>query len=104
MQPGGEELAISALTGAGLPRLRAMLTQAAADLTDLQGAAALSRPRQTACLRDTAGALSRALALSEPELRGEELRAAANALSRLTGVIGVEAILDAVFSGFCIGK
>ncbi|WP_408820863.1 hypothetical protein [Acidocella sp.] len=44
------------------------------------------------------------MAEEEPELRGEELRAAAHALARLTGVIGVEEILDAVFSGFCIGK
>jgi tRNA modification GTPase len=98
------ELAVSALNGAGMPQLRAALAQAAAELTDLKGSAALSRPRQVACVRDTAEALGRALALPEPELRGEELRAAANALSRLTGVIGVEAILDAVFSGFCIGK
>jgi tRNA modification GTPase len=44
------------------------------------------------------------LAVEEPELRGEELREASHALARLTGVIGVEEILDAVFSGFCIGK
>ena len=101
---GAEELAISALTGQGMTQLRAALAQAAANLTDLNGSAALARPRQIACVRDTAEALGRALALTEPELRGEELRTAAAALSRLTGVIGVEAILDAVFSGFCIGK
>ncbi|MBU6397193.1 MAG: tRNA modification GTPase, partial [Rhodospirillales bacterium] len=54
--------------------------------------------------RDTVMALDMALALAEPELRGEELRTAAQALARLTGSIGVEEILDAVFSGFCIGK
>jgi tRNA modification GTPase len=48
--------------------------------------------------------LGRAVAEGEPELRGEELRAAAHALARLTGVIGVEEVLDAVFSSFCIGK
>jgi tRNA modification GTPase len=42
--------------------------------------------------------------VDEPELRGENLRLAATALARLTGVVGVEEILDAVFSGFCIGK
>jgi tRNA modification GTPase len=49
-------------------------------------------------------ALDMALTLEEPELRGEELRAAGQALARLVGGIGVEEILDAVFSGFCIGK
>ena len=95
---------VSATNDAGMAALRTTLAAAAARLTDTKGAAALSRPRQTACLRDTAEALDRALATTEPELRGEELRTAAHALARLTGRVGVEEILDAVFSGFCIGK
>jgi tRNA modification GTPase len=99
-------LLVSASAGQGMPQLREILADAASRLTDTKGAAALSRPRQIACVRDTAACLARALtlALDEPELRGEELRAAAHELSRLMGVIGVEEILDAVFSGFCIGK
>ncbi len=97
-------LAISALSGQGMHALRAQLAEAAARLTDTKGAATLARPRQIACVRDTAEALALALTIDEPELRGEELRAASHALARLTGVIGVEEILDAVFSGFCIGK
>ncbi len=97
-------LAISARTGAGLPTLLARLTEIAQRLTDTTAAPALARPRQIACIRDTADALSSALANPEPELRGEDLRSAATALARLTGTIGVEEILDAVFSGFCIGK
>ncbi len=93
-------LAVSAATGAGMPQLWQELAAAAARLTDTKGAAALARPRQIACVRDTAQALERALAVAEPELRGEELRAASHALARLTGVIGVEEILDAVFAGF----
>jgi tRNA modification GTPase len=100
----GEGLVVSAATGLGMDGLRAALAEAAARLTDTQGAAVLTRPRQIACVRDTAMALERAMAELEPELRGEELRAAAHALARLTGAIGVEEILDAVFSGFCIGK
>jgi tRNA modification GTPase len=96
--------AVSAATGRGMHELRVLLAEAAARLTDTKGAAALARPRQIACVRDTAAALERALAVDEPELRGEELRAAAHELARLMGVIGVEEILDAVFSGFCIGK
>lgn len=97
-------LAVSAATGQGMQPLRQHLIEAAENLTDTKGAAALSRPRQIACVRDTAAALERALEIDEPELRGEELRAAAHELGRLMGVIGVEEILDAVFSGFCIGK
>ncbi|OYW04529.1 MAG: hypothetical protein B7Z59_14570, partial [Acidiphilium sp. 37-67-22] len=60
--------------------------------------------RQIACLRDVAAALDRALAIDVPELRAEEMQAAAAALARLTGTIGVEDVLDQVFSSFCIGK
>jgi tRNA modification GTPase len=97
-------LAISAQTGEGIPALLAALTAIAQRLTDTTGAPALARPRQIACIRDIAAALTSALANPEPELRGEDLRTAATALARLTGTIGVEEILDAVFSGFCIGK
>ncbi|MBU6449765.1 MAG: tRNA uridine-5-carboxymethylaminomethyl(34) synthesis GTPase MnmE [Rhodospirillales bacterium] len=100
----GREFSVSAKTGRNMPELRARLAEAALALTDRQGAAALSRPRQVACVRDTVMALDMAVALTEPELRGEELRTAAQALARLAGGVGVEEILDAVFSGFCIGK
>ena len=95
---------ISAKTGQGMANLRARLVAEAHALTDRQGAASLARPRQVVCVRDTVIALDMALAIDEPELRGEELRAAAQALARLVGGIGVEEVLDAVFSGFCIGK
>ena len=36
--------------------------------------------------------------------RAEALRAALRALGRITGRVGVEAVLDAVFAEFCIGK
>ena len=38
------------------------------------------------------------------EIAAEELRAAAKALGRVTGVIDTEDLLDAIFSEFCIGK
>jgi tRNA modification GTPase len=73
-------------------------------MTDTKSAPALSRPRQIGCIRDTVAALARALEASAPELCAEDLRSAANALARLTGAIGVEEVLDAVFGSFCIGK
>lgn len=95
---------VSASNGTGLAALRQTLTRAALRLTSLSAPAALTRQRQIACVRDAAAALDCALAQEAPELRGEDLRGAAHALARLTGTIGVEEILDAVFSGFCIGK
>lgn len=38
------------------------------------------------------------------ELAAEELRAAARALGRVTGIIDTEDLLDAIFTEFCIGK
>jgi tRNA modification GTPase len=102
--PASASFAISAQTGGGLSALLATLTKIAQRLTDFTGAPALARPRQIACIRDTAQALASALSNPAPELRGEDLRSAATALARLTGSIGVEEILDAVFGGFCIGK
>ncbi|WP_298215241.1 tRNA uridine-5-carboxymethylaminomethyl(34) synthesis GTPase MnmE [Acidocella sp.] len=104
LDPGSPGMRVSARTGEGMAALRERLTAEARALTDRHGAAAPSRPRQLACLRDTVMALDMALELAEPELRGEELRAAAQALARLAGTIGMEEILDAVFAGFCIGK
>jgi tRNA modification GTPase len=97
-------LNVSAKTGDGIEALLSALSRIAGKLTDMKGMPALGRPRQVACVRDAVEALGEALETGEPELRGEALRAAAVALGRLTGVIGVEEILDGVFSGFCIGK
>ena len=97
-------LAISATTGAGMAELTRALTAEAEILTDTLGAPALGRPRQVACLQAAAAALASARTNPEPELRAEDLRAAATALARLTGAIGVEEVLDAVFGSFCIGK
>jgi tRNA modification GTPase len=97
-------LSVSARTGAGLPKLRDQLATIAARLTHRATPAALTRPRQVACIRDTAKALSRAATTPDPELRAEDFRSAAHALSRLTGTISVEEVLDAVFGSFCIGK
>ncbi len=102
--PPADTLAISATTGAGLPALVARLTEIAQRLTDTTFAPALARPRQIACLQATASALASAQTNPEPELRAEDLRIAATALARLTGTIGIEEVLDAVFGSFCIGK
>ena len=97
-------LAVSARTGAGLAALLDALRARVEALVERGGGPALPRPRQIACLRDVVAALDRALAVGVPELRAEELQAAAGALARLTGTIGVEDVLDQVFSSFCIGK
>ncbi len=97
-------LAISALTGQGLDTLRAQLEVAATALAGMGEQAGLTRPRHVAAVRDALGWLDDLASAPVPELRAEALRAALRALGRLTGQVGVEAILDLVFSEFCIGK
>ena len=97
-------LAVSAATGQGMGALLARIEAEVERLTARSDAASLARPRQIACLREMIAALDAARAETTPELRAEELQAAANALARLTGAIGVEDVLDRVFASFCIGK
>jgi tRNA modification GTPase len=79
----------------------------AAEATRLAGAgdaALLTRPRHRAALAEAAAWLMEAEGAPLPELVSEALRAALRAIGRLTGRVGVEAILDVVFGEFCIGK
>jgi tRNA modification GTPase len=97
-------IVVSARTGAGLPALRAALEAAVRARAGVSDVAGLTRPRHRAALADTIAALDTLPHAGLPELRAEALRAAMRALGRLTGALGVEAILDLVFSEFCIGK
>ena len=95
---------ISLLTGAGLPELRALLAQKAQELANPGSNASFSGARHAAALRDAESSVAAALDATQPELSGEELRLALQALGRITGNVSSEVILDAVFNGFCIGK
>ncbi|UPY37148.1 tRNA uridine-5-carboxymethylaminomethyl(34) synthesis GTPase MnmE [Sediminicoccus sp. KRV36] len=95
---------VSARTGEGLAALRSQLEEAAAALGGLSDAALLTRPRHRAALRDALEELDRLPGAGLPELRAETLRRALRALSRLTGRVDAEQVLDVVFGEFCIGK
>jgi tRNA modification GTPase len=97
-------LRISAKTGLGMDELRARLARAAQQMTESNGPPPLTRARHRAALLAAAEHLDAAEHADLPELRGEDLRLAMRALGRITGHVGVEDILDTVFSKFCIGK
>jgi tRNA U34 5-carboxymethylaminomethyl modifying GTPase MnmE/TrmE len=63
--------------------------------------------RHLECIREAAEAAARAseaVRQSTLEVVGGELRLGLEALMRLTGEDATAAVLDAVFSRFCIGK
>jgi tRNA modification GTPase len=97
-------LRISAKTGLGLDELRARLARAATQMTESSGPPPLTRSRHRSALLEAADHLDAAERVELPELRGEDLRLAMRAIGRITGHVGVEDILDTVFSRFCIGK
>ena len=102
--PPSGMLAISTRTGDGLDQLRTILAERATALVPQSDSPALSRARHRAALDEAANHLASARAADYPDLRAEDLRLALAALGRITGAIGVEDLLDTIFSSFCIGK
>jgi tRNA modification GTPase len=99
-----DAIAVSVLTGIGLPILRARLETAARSLTEGAGPPPLTQARHRAALQEAAARLAGARCADLPELRAEDLRLGLRALGRITGIVGVEDILDTLFARFCIGK
>ena len=102
----GLAICLSTTTGEGLQALHDWLTirlQA-----DLSGAdfPVVTRERHRLRLVEALAAVEagRRALNAAPEMAGEDLRQAADALARVTGAIGVEDVLGEVFSSFCIGK
>jgi tRNA modification GTPase len=100
---GSEALRVSALTGEGVAALRSALIAVARRALPQPGQAALNR-RQAACLEDVRQALLLASAQVDPLLAAEGLRLARRGLDGLVGRSDTEAMLDALFGRFCIGK
>jgi tRNA modification GTPase len=97
-------LAVSATTGAGMAALRDWLADWAQNATRPGEPALLAHARHRAAFADAQTALRDAAHAPEPVLRAESLRAAAHAFGRIAGRIGVDDVLDRIFSRFCIGK
>lgn len=96
-------LPISAITGAGIALLWARLTAMARDMLPREDSVALNQ-RQRNCCTECHAALSAAAVSNDPLIIAEQLRLARRALDQLIGRMDVEAMLDALFGRFCIGK
>jgi tRNA modification GTPase len=104
---GAPAIALSCLTGRGIPAVVEALCTRARELLSAGDEPLLTRARHRAALADAAEALAR-FAAATPEIEiallAEELRLAARAIGRLTGEVAVDDILDQIFAEFCIGK
>ncbi len=96
-------LSVSAHSGAGMDTLRGALVEAARVALPVPGQAALNR-RQAVCLENVRNGLRAAVDQRDGLLAAENLRVARRALDALIGRTDVEAMLDALFGRFCIGK
>ncbi len=104
---GREALLLSCQTGEGVDDLSSRLTELAARAMAPGEAPVLTRARHRQALLEVTSALARIdQAPEEPELAliAEDLRIAMQAMGRITGRVGVEDVLDQIFSTFCIGK
>ena len=97
-------LGVSARTGEGIDVLRSTMSQIIQRLTSGSPLPMMTRSRHRDCVMSTTQHLRSALVVTEPELRGEELRLALHHLGRLSGAVTTDDILSDVFSTFCIGK
>ncbi len=101
-----ETFFLSAKTGEGVEALVERLTKIAAGLIETSIDAGLTRLRHDEAVTEAIVHLQQARPRIEtaPELAAEDIRIAARALGTITGAVGVEDVLGAIFSSFCIGK
>ena len=105
--PGGEDIGISAVTGAGIDSLVERLASSLRrQLSESREPAFITRRRQVDAVEAALAHVRQALSGADEgiEFVAEHLGDADRALACVTGAIGVEEILGAIFSRFCIGK
>jgi tRNA modification GTPase len=96
-------LAVSSVTGEGVADLLRRVEDCVRGLLPSEDAISLNR-RQALHIGEAADALALAREASDLVLLAEHLRVARAAFDRLTGRAGIEDVLDALFSRFCLGK
>ena len=104
---GVEGLAVSGLTGAGVPELLARIGGILERRVASAGALIRERHRLAVTTAIAALAESRAEVVREDsrvELAAEHLRRAVRALDALVGRVDVDDLLGEIFASFCIGK
>lgn len=97
---------ISAKTGQGLDPFYGALESVIKSRFSVTRDAGLTRARHRNCTQRALDALTRAQSqlVMAPELAGDDCRTALHAIKELAGETDIDAVLDRIFSRFCIGK
>jgi tRNA modification GTPase len=100
---------VSSLTGAGIPALVERLAEVIGDIVGVEGdegqiAASLRQIERMESVGDALHAARAALGAMPLEVALLDLRGALIATSDLLGVELGDAVLDRIFSSFCVGK
>ncbi len=105
-EPAPFVVATSAVTQAGLEKLRSLLAERARSHARPALAPSLSRCRHHVgtCLDHLRRAHATVLYEEPPELLALELRGALDQLGEMVGSVYTEDLLDRIFSRFCVGK
>ena len=103
-----DEIWISAVTGAGIERLRSRLLELAGGEPGAESTFIARERHLQALARADSGLVAAQACLLQGnaalELLAEELRLAQQALGEITGEMTADALLGEIFSRFCIGK
>ena len=97
-------VSVSAKTGAGLDLLRSALALKLRVNPAALDSALSARARHVGHLEAARAQLELARGCPAPELAAEHLRTASEQLQAITGTQASEALLDSIFSQFCLGK
>ena len=100
-----KQLSISTKTGDNIKELENLIVASIqANISNVTGP--LTRARHVHAVKQAINSLKSSLEapVEALELACEDLRIAARALGEITGEVGVEDVLDRIFSSFCIGK
>ena len=105
---GDEAVAVSALTGDGIPELRARIARVLTGSADLRDSVAISNTRHVTLLRRARAYLQRVVdqrpGTSPEEVLLVDLQAAGSCFDEVVGVRTSEDVLQHIFERFCIGK
>ncbi|WP_420407730.1 tRNA uridine-5-carboxymethylaminomethyl(34) synthesis GTPase MnmE [Hoeflea sp.] len=106
IQTDGAEIGISSVTGSGIDRLIAAISERLVSLQPQESESVPTRSRHKVLLEKACEEIEIAVGGGDTpiEVRAENLRRAGDDIGRITGKVDVEDLLGVIFAEFCVGK